>query len=151
MFAASFPFRLKDQIESYSLEPIQPNVRCQATFLNRDTDSVVALTPNIRLTPHLPVSIQRLRPVTIKPTAVTDIATHFAGPCFADSRSSMRRITIPNAIMPHPIRVRFFNRHLRHLRQISGGADRDRTGGLLVANQALSQLSYSPLTPVVSS
>jgi hypothetical protein len=31
-----------------------------------------------------------------------------------------------------------------------GGADRDRTGGLLVANQALSQLSYSPLEPVVS-
>ena len=29
-----------------------------------------------------------------------------------------------------------------------GGADRDRTGGLLVANQALSQLSYSP-NPVV--
>jgi hypothetical protein len=28
----------------------------------------------------------------------------------------------------------------------SGGADRDRTGGLLVANQALSQLSYSPTT-----
>jgi hypothetical protein len=28
----------------------------------------------------------------------------------------------------------------------SGGADRDRTGGLLVANQALSQLSYSPNT-----
>jgi hypothetical protein len=30
-----------------------------------------------------------------------------------------------------------------------GGADRDRTGGLLVANQALSQLSYSP-NPVAS-
>ena len=29
--------------------------------------------------------------------------------------------------------------------QKSGGADRDRTGGLLVANQALSQLSYSPI------
>src|ERR1700683_1228706 len=28
--------------------------------------------------------------------------------------------------------------------QMSGGAGRDRTGGLLVANQALSQLSYSP-------
>ncbi len=27
-----------------------------------------------------------------------------------------------------------------------GGADRDRTGDLLVANQALSQLSYSPVT-----
>ena len=25
-----------------------------------------------------------------------------------------------------------------------GGADRDRTGGLVVANDALSQLSYSP-------
>ena len=33
-------------------------------------------------------------------------------------------------------------------RRFSGGADRDRTGGLLVANQALSQLSYSP-NPVV--
>ena len=34
-----------------------------------------------------------------------------------------------------------------------GGADRDRTGGLLVANQALSQLSYSPMTqlPAASS
>ena len=30
-----------------------------------------------------------------------------------------------------------------NLRRI-GGADRDRTGGLLVANEALSQLSYSP-------
>jgi hypothetical protein len=30
----------------------------------------------------------------------------------------------------------------------SGGADRDRTGGLLVANQALSQLSYSPIPAV---
>src|SRR5205814_9073479 len=57
-----------------------------------------------------------------------------------------------------------FHRHLLHFRfpaddreqttndsrarapapHISGGADRDRTGGLLVANQALSQLSYSP-------
>ena len=27
----------------------------------------------------------------------------------------------------------------------SGGADRDRTGDLLLAKQALSQLSYSPL------
>ena len=30
------------------------------------------------------------------------------------------------------------------LRPFSGGADRDRTDGLLSANQALSQLSYSP-------
>src|SRR6267378_3581330 len=31
-----------------------------------------------------------------------------------------------------------------------GGADRDRTGGLLVANQALSQLSYSPINPALT-
>jgi hypothetical protein len=28
--------------------------------------------------------------------------------------------------------------------EIGGGADRDRTGDLLTASQALSQLSYSP-------
>jgi hypothetical protein len=33
--------------------------------------------------------------------------------------------------------------------RLNGGADRDRTGGLLVANQALSQLSYSPTFKVV--
>jgi hypothetical protein len=33
----------------------------------------------------------------------------------------------------------------------AGGADRDRTDGLLNANQALSQLSYSPRTPFAGS
>jgi hypothetical protein len=33
-----------------------------------------------------------------------------------------------------------------HSIRISGGADRDRTGDPLVANQVLSQLSYSPLS-----
>jgi hypothetical protein len=32
----------------------------------------------------------------------------------------------------------------RHRSPRSGGADRDRTGDLLLAKQALSQLSYSP-------
>jgi hypothetical protein len=31
-----------------------------------------------------------------------------------------------------------------HAVQVSGGAERDRTADLLVANEALSQLSYSP-------
>ena len=38
----------------------------------------------------------------------------------------------------------FFLDARRSSRFQNGGADRDRTGGLLVANQALSQLSYSP-------
>src|SRR6185503_11343395 len=41
-------------------------------------------------------------------------------------------------------------RPLALVRRKSGGADRDRTGGLLVANQALSQLSYSPGSVVVT-
>jgi hypothetical protein len=63
--------------------------------LNRDTESVVALTPNIE-----------------REFIVSSIGVRFCEP------------RTPN--------------------YDSGGADRDRTGGLLVANQALSQLSYSP-------
>ena len=77
---------------------LQPNVRRQATFVNRDTESVVALTPNIKL--------------VVRPSS---LANRFG-----------RRPTTYDQ------------------RRVSGGADRDRTGGLLVANQALSQLSYSP-------
>jgi hypothetical protein len=49
LFAAGFRFQPKDQVDCYSPEPIQPNVRRQATFMNRDTESVVALTPNVKL------------------------------------------------------------------------------------------------------
>src|SRR5581483_1104937 len=47
--------------------------------------------------------------------------------------------------MRHLLRFGFGPRRMTNdQRRFSGGADRDRTGGLLVANQALSQLSYSP-------
>ena len=36
-----------------------------------------------------------------------------------------------------------------NLKEGFGGAERDRTAGLLVANEALSQLSYSPTTYLV--
>ena len=74
----------------------------KATFLNRDTESVVALTPNIELV------VGRSSLVVMYPAVAND-----------------DRPTANDGF--------------------SGGADRDRTGGLLVANQALSQLSYSPL------
>jgi hypothetical protein len=80
---------------------IQPNVRRQATFLNRDTESVVALTPNIEL---------------------------------VVGRSSL---VVGGLVLANDDRPKTND-------GFSGGADRDRTGGLLVANQALSQLSYSP-------
>jgi|SRR5580692_3458866 hypothetical protein len=82
---------------------IQPNVRRQAT-LNRDTESVVALTPNIELV---------VRPWSLVKTSDRRTA-----------KTNGQRLTTNGGF--------------------SGGADRDRTGGLLVANQALSQLSYSP-------
>jgi hypothetical protein len=71
--------------------------------LNRDTESVVALTPNIVLV------VSRLS------------------------------LVVRSSVLANDYRPMTNDKF--------GGADRDRTGGLLVANQALSQLSYSPLTP----
>src|SRR5579885_3202989 len=79
----------------------QPNVRRQATFSKRDTESVVALAPNTELA------------VVGYPSPAEFGPSEDSGPGTA---------------------VGSF-----------GGADRDRAGGLLVANQALSQLSYSPI------
>src|SRR5580700_11616245 len=94
---------------------IQPNVRRQATFLNRDTESVVALTPNIKLELNLHDQLGNQKRT-----------------CDLNSRrlASRRCLLILAPLTGDPA--------------FSGGADRDRTGGLLVANQALSQLSYSP-------
>jgi hypothetical protein len=77
----------------------QSKVRRQTTFVNRDTESVVVLTPNVELV--------------------------------------VRLWSLANDYRP------------KANDGFSGGADRDRTGGLLVANQALSQLSYSPLNPAI--
>ena len=64
-----------------------------------------------------------------------------------------RIVQIPSASNPmFGVKRLSLNRELIHGRRVDaqhhvgffGGADRDRTGGLLVANQALSQLSYSP-------
>ncbi len=75
--------------------------------LNRDTESVVALTPNIKLGFRL---------------------------LALGSQKTLSSRIISERLEPS---AGFF-----------GGADRDRTGGLLVANQALSQLSYSPFLAV---
>ena len=56
-----------------------------------------------------------------------------AASCFALANSSRD----PALAIAHP-----FSISAKFLR--SGGADRDRTGDLLLAKQALSQLSYSP-------
>ncbi len=111
---------------------IQPNVRRQAT-LNRDTDSVVVLTPNIKLLHRRPFDLatQRLNRnrscVRLhRQSRLADadgIADSYDRSCFAYPVAAT--VSITNV-------------------EVSGGADRDRTGGLLVANQALSQLSYSP-------
>ena len=55
---------------------------------------------------------------------------------FPARRDALRWITALNRSIPGPTG------------EISnfGGAERDRTAGLLVANEALSQLSYSPTT-----
>src|SRR5258708_34197305 len=74
-----------------------------------------------------------------------------------ESTNLTRRLLRPQGLKPlyylEPYRhgwSRALIRTFSRLDANSGGADRDRTGGLLVANQALSQLSYSPLTAVAS-
>jgi hypothetical protein len=110
---------------------IQPNVRRQATFLNRDTESVVALTPNIRLIYVHQRSF---------PNSICTLVSESRYIRKLDSRRASRPIATANA----DEQIHEANKSLHLCAMNSGGADRDRTGGLLVANQALSQLSYSP-------
>jgi hypothetical protein len=60
--------------------------------------------------------------------------------CDRDQQSAQSKESINEFVHASPFR------HAAIPNRFSGGADRDRTGGLLVANQALSQLSYSPTT-----
>ena len=46
--------------------------------------------------------------------------------------------------------LRVFRFLISDLRYVVGGAERDRTDDLLLAKQALSQLSYSPFVPLIS-
>jgi hypothetical protein len=50
LFAASFRFQPKDQVEFYFWSSSNPMFGAKRLALNRDTESVAALTPNIRLT-----------------------------------------------------------------------------------------------------
>ena len=153
-------------------EFLQPNVRRQAT-LNRDTESVVALTPNVELV------VRRWSFVVCRwrPALANDDRTNIyirALPAFDEERPDpCQRDHLSPLLMMHDrlhnlSRAPDYDGHDRNQpdskvgyrshvfvflsgrarpidrRLNSGGADRDRTGGLLVANQALSQLSYSP-------
>src|SRR6266446_277079 len=60
----------------------------------------------------------------------------------------LRALSGTTEVVPFPVLPSYSFVKLSTIRQVSGGADRDRTGGLLVANQALSQLSYSPLVAI---
>ena len=109
------------------------------------------MTPNIRLTSYLLL----LRPGTIWIYAAFDLGqsllmlmdhadhTYNATDCDGHDRhqqTAKSKETINEFVHASPFR------HAAIPNRFSGGADRDRTGGLLVANQALSQLSYSPMS-----
>jgi hypothetical protein len=147
---------------------LQPNVRRQATFSNRDTDPVAALTPNIRLflNPQtgrsrseyrcsLPHSGQRNTcchdlTSTGKLTRRGDTLTPPPPTTNQNGQSGVLHLTASLFIKAPPLGhfIKLADSCDR-LSKFLGGADRDRTGGLLVANQALSQLSYSPLNPAI--
>jgi hypothetical protein len=74
--------------------------------------------------------------------------THDAADCDGDDRDqqgTQTKQSLKDLVHPTPPQATTYRLATYTItRQVSGGADRDRTGGLLVANQALSQLSYSP-------
>jgi hypothetical protein len=88
------------------------------------------------------------------PTMIATIGTNRPPKLITESTNLMRRLPQAKALLlswayvarlkPRPDA----NPINSLMRNLSGGADRDRTGGLLVANQALSQLSYSPTSAV---
>ena len=116
------------------LSCFQPNVRHQVTC-----------APNIRLTNYYFKEIATNKKATPK-RANTSLPSQFGmiGPVarLRQRKSSDRpnRLTAKKKTANSPKKIRSFI----SVQRKSGGADRDRTGGLLVANQALSQLSYSP-------
>src|SRR5580704_1822960 len=90
------------------------------------------------------------------PTRMATIGTRY-GPKFTMESKILSNRRLPQGLKPisfGPLNAALKGRSSTHFSHNSGGADRDRTGGLLVANQALSQLSYSPnpscQLPVVS-
>ena len=127
------------------------------TFVNRDTESVVALTPNIGLIFSSQFSVLRktaeLNILTSRRSvgidATLDLRDAFL--VAVNHANDGDRAAYENRADRHQQPTQTQNRvdQTSHspppaLAKFSGGADRDRTGGLLVANQALSQLSYSP-------
>jgi hypothetical protein len=115
-------------------EFLQPNVRRQ--FL---------LTPNIRLIQsepkhkmHHPKEHNQLGDGNARPDP---LLFRLGEPRISNKPEQQRVRSKHHSLQPkRPVGV---FRHSSPPPKI-GGADRDRTGGLLVANQALSQLSYSP-------
>ena len=111
--------------------------------MNRVTDSVVVLTPNIKLL-RRELVVGLLGKTTFAPPSVRITQAQEKSKSTSSDQSSKNcgnleykhKGTRPLIVLSLP--------------RVSGGADRDRTGGLLVANQALSQLSYSPTLAVGS-
>jgi hypothetical protein len=106
-------------------------------------ESVVALTPNIGLTSlasrHSSIRVNATLDLGQALVMVEDHLRHSNNSTDhdcgdRDKEDSQAEHSIDQSIHPPP----------PGSAKVSGGADRDRTGGLLVANQALSQLSYSP-------
>ena len=102
-------------------------------------------------------SIFLLRPGTIRIHPALDLSQpllvlmnhrDYSNHAANDDRHDRHQQSVQTKNSIHNV-IHHFPPRPKQLTADSGGADRDRTGGLLVANQALSQLSYSPITPVV--
>ena len=79
-------------------------------------------------------------PRTMRP--VDGVRTHGSGGEWVTLR--LFRNESLSAARVKPLLLRWHYGEVPHATENHGGAGRDRTGGLIVANDALSQLSYSP-------
>src|SRR5579884_2138586 len=68
--------------------------------------------------------------------------------CQTSSSTGLRRRSPPERLMSIAAQCSAPTKLTSNVEQEFGGADRDRTGDPLVANQVLSQLSYSPVEVV---
>ena len=89
------------------------------------------------------VELIRLRRITFPPKAGRSSNTWAVTPCI--NKEQIRNFQI--AIFDFQLSANW-NLEIENWK-FPCGANRDRTGNLLVANQALSQLSYSPIASVV--
>ena len=112
-----------------------PSCACLLSVMPGDRTSVPVLPGS----PTAPVTLAKTRPASGITRYVSVFFSHF-------TMSNSRRITVVTTARPKAALLKAVcgSIHQPVIRQKTGGGERDRTDDLLLAKQALYQLSYTP-------